>query len=145
MDSLVQSDSAAGGFGTGTMPQLSLEEWQLAGSPAAVSVVVPGDADLEGQYEALVNAAEIIIELPVFMDGRAFSHARKLRDLGYTGKLLAGGDVLPDQWQFLERCGFSGLVDERNSEVATNLTRFSDAYQGYVGDDRPVFRRARGA
>ena len=145
MDSPEQSDSAAGGFGAESKAQLSVEEWSLAGSPAGVSVVVPGDADLDGVYESLLNAAQIIIELPVFMDGRAFSHARKLRDLGFSGTLLAGGDVLPDQWQFLERCGFSGLVDRLSTDTAKGLARFSESYQGTASDERPVFRRARGA
>jgi uncharacterized protein (DUF934 family) len=83
----------------------------------------------------------LIIEFPSFMDGRGFSHAKKLRELGFTGDLIAAGEVLPDQWQFLQRCGFSGLLDSATAENAESLQRFSDTYQADVAQTLPLFRR----
>ena len=54
--------------------------------------------------------AMIELEFPVFRDGRAFSHARVLRErYGYVGELRAVGDILYDQFMFLHRCGFDAV------------------------------------
>ena len=108
---------------------LTLEEWITAGRPAQVAVRLAGDADLDDHYAELTRARELVIEMPAFVDGRAFSHARKLRAAGFTGDLLAAGDVLPDQWQFLQRVGFTGLVDKASEQAAGKLIRFSTSYQ----------------
>jgi uncharacterized protein (DUF934 family) len=43
-----------------------------------------------------------------FSDGRGFSLARHLREVsGFTGPLVARGHLIPDQADFLRRCGFS--------------------------------------
>ncbi len=129
MDRLERGDGAAGVMAVEVLPGLTLEEWLVAGRPQQVSVRLAGDADLEAHYAELAAVEELVIELPVFMDGRAFSHARKLRAAGFTGALLAAGDVLPDQWQFLQRCGFTGLADKDNEQQAEKLNRFSASYQ----------------
>ena len=50
----------------------------------------------------------IRVAFPAFSDGRAFTVARKLRMLGYTGQLLALGPVIADQYAMLRRVGFDG-------------------------------------
>jgi uncharacterized protein (DUF934 family) len=50
----------------------------------------------------------IRVAFPAFNDGRAFTIARKLRMLGYTGQLLALGPVIADQYAMLRRVGFDG-------------------------------------
>jgi uncharacterized protein (DUF934 family) len=50
----------------------------------------------------------IRIAFPAFNDGRAFTIARRLRELGYTGQLLALGPVIADQYAMLRRVGFDG-------------------------------------
>lgn len=119
----------------------SLDEWRAAGYPAAATVNVPGESELDEDYAKLVQAKRVIIEFASFMDGRGFSHARKLRNLDFRGELLAGGTVLPDQWQFLQRCGFDGLVDTQVAAEAAQLPRFSDGYQADVNQPLPRFRR----
>lgn len=121
---------------------VSLDDWLAAGAPAVAAVAVSSDADLDAHYQALTRAGSIVMALPAFADGRAFSHARKLRDLGFEGELLAAGDVLPDQWQFLKRCGFTGLVDERLANEAQELRMVSQVYQADEQQKQPVFRRA---
>lgn len=65
-----------------------------------------GDRDLA----AVAQAPIVVIALPAFTDGRAYSLARRLREHhAYTGELRAGGDVLLDQIPLLERCGFSSF------------------------------------
>lgn len=50
----------------------------------------------------------IRVAFPGFNDGRAFTIARRLREMGYTGRLLALGPVIADQYAMLRRVGFDG-------------------------------------
>jgi uncharacterized protein (DUF934 family) len=79
-------------------------------------------ADLSGQTavdlsntddpEALAGRLDeltlIRVAFPAFNDGRAFTIARRLRMMGYTGLLLALGPVIADQYAMLRRVGFDG-------------------------------------
>jgi len=52
----------------------------------------------------------VALEFPVFSDGRAFSHARILRErYGFKGEVRAVGDVHRDQLAFMARCGFDAF------------------------------------
>ena len=52
----------------------------------------------------------IILEFPIFADGRAYSQASALRQqLGYDGELRATGNVLIDQYSFMLQCGFDSF------------------------------------
>ena len=49
----------------------------------------------------------IVLEFPIFRDGRAFSWARMLRSrLGFKGEIRAAGHFLYDQLAFMARVGF---------------------------------------
>jgi uncharacterized protein (DUF934 family) len=48
----------------------------------------------------------IRIAFPAFNDGRAFTLARRLRVMGYTGTLRALGPVIADQYAMARRVGF---------------------------------------
>ena len=48
----------------------------------------------------------IRVAFPAFSDGRAFTIARRLRALGYTGTLRANGPVIADQYPMARRVGF---------------------------------------
>ncbi len=48
----------------------------------------------------------VSILFPSFADGRGFSVARRLRDLGFVGRLRASGPVIADQFAYLMACGF---------------------------------------
>ena len=65
----------------------------------------PGDdvADLEDRLDALPL---IRIAFPSFSDGRGFSLARRLRLMGYRGRLRATGDLIADQYAMARRSGF---------------------------------------
>lgn len=50
-----------------------------------------------------------------FKDGRPFSYARKIREnLKYENKIRASGNILPDQYIFLLRCGFDSFEIKKN-------------------------------
>jgi phosphoadenosine phosphosulfate reductase len=83
---------------------LARGEIGLALAPAAALRLDEVAADLSG-------FGVIALDFPVFNDGRAFSMARRLRgQYGYTGALRATGDVLIDQIQMMQRCGFDSFV-----------------------------------
>ncbi|MGZ3215699.1 DUF934 domain-containing protein [Paracoccus sp. T5] len=48
----------------------------------------------------------VAIDFPSFSDGRGFSLARRLRELGYTGRLRATGRLIADQYAMARRVGF---------------------------------------
>lgn len=144
MDRLELSERAAGKHAVAQAPAYSLDEWRAAGRPAQAIVRCVADADLAGDYTALAAVSGVVIEFPVFMDGRGFSHARKLRQLGFTGALLADGDLLADQWAYLERCGFSGLASAELEAHSARLTRVRNGYQADSLEPRPLFRRRFG-
>ncbi|MCB1380537.1 MAG: DUF934 domain-containing protein [Alphaproteobacteria bacterium] len=54
----------------------------------------------------LPRLSAVILPFPAFNDGRAYSIARQLRDLGFRGEIRATGNVLPDQLQFMLQVGF---------------------------------------
>lgn len=99
--------------------------------------------------DALGRAAQhfavIAFDFPAFADGRAFSHAAMLRGrYRYQGQIRAMGQILPDQLQFLERCGFDAfLLPEAHpaEEALRFFTEFSAAYQPAQDGERPVFER----
>jgi uncharacterized protein (DUF934 family) len=58
----------------------------------------------------------VALEFPSFRDGRAYSTARLLRErYGFAGELRAVGNVLRDQFLFMDRCGFDAfeVADEK--------------------------------
>lgn len=57
------------------------------------------------------------VAFPAFNDGRAFTIARRLRMLGYTGRLRAQGHVLADQYAMVRRVGFDEV--EISEDLAT--------------------------
>ena len=67
---------------------------------------VPPDAD-PTEYQAAIGEAEMIrIEFPSFSDGRGFTLARRLRSMGYQGRLRACGHIIADQYAMARRVGF---------------------------------------
>jgi uncharacterized protein (DUF934 family) len=82
----------------------------------------------------------IAISFPQFKDGRGFSYARRLREqMGFAGALRARGHILPDQAQFLARCGFDEFEVKEGAKLSDwqrGLTEISVWYQA-VGDRRP--------
>lgn len=123
---------------------VSLERWQahggeLAGRNAALGV------RLESRHAAgdiaadLERFALVAIDFPKFRDGRGFSTARLLRERhGFAGELRAVGNVLRDQFAFMDRCGFDAfeVADAAEAEAwQVELARYTNWYQR-AGDNR---------
>lgn len=122
----------------------SLDQWlQLTDKKDSAVQLEPGQetAALTGYLDQL---ALIVINFPVFTDGRGFSYARNLREQGYHGELRAGGHFIRDQLTYLRRCGFDAfqLADESDLESAlASLADFTEFYQAAEDQPLPLFRR----
>ena len=83
---------------------------RLSNHSGQLGLLVPNDVALEEHADLVAKADLIVLELPAFTDGRAYSQARILREsLGYDKELRVKGDVLPDQAAYLKRCGFDSF------------------------------------
>lgn len=85
-----------------------------ANEPAPVLAIdLPPDGDLSVLTDRLGTIDMIRIDFPSFSDGRGFSLARRLRLLGYVGRLRAKGHVIADQYAMARRSGFDEVeIDE---------------------------------
>ena len=93
---------------TGFAPAPAREIVALADLTTQTAVDLSNTDDptaLEGHLDRLTL---IRVAFPAFNDGRAFTIARRLRMMGYTGQLLALGPVIADQYAMIRRVGFDG-------------------------------------
>lgn len=97
-----------------------LKEWQRLARHTGRLGVAMGNVDrAEALALFLPKLALILLPFPVFNDGRAYSLARQLREMGYAGELRATGNVLPDQMQFLLQVGFDAFEIGERFPLAT--------------------------
>ena len=59
----------------------------------ALALALPNDREVDDLAAAFERIAVIRIDFPAMGDGRGFSQARRLRALGYTGRLRAAGQA----------------------------------------------------
>ena len=120
------------------IPLARLEELsgQFKSHDGKLGLEVPNTIDPFSLTEHLPDISIIVLELPSFTDGRAYSQARVLRnDLGFKGELRIKGDVLPDQAAYLTATGFDsfeiyGTFDEEIWHQAMGAISLSYQY-GY--------------
>ena len=75
-------------------------------APLGIRLKAPENPELLG--EDVQRFSVIVLEFPVFRDGRAFSWARMLRErLTFTGEIRATGHFLYDQIAYMKRVGFN--------------------------------------
>lgn len=126
---------------------VGLARWQAERDALAVRNaplgVRLGSADpAESVVTDLARVALVAVEFPKFRDGRGFSTARELRErYGYTGEIRAVGHVIPDQYLYLVRTGFSSVEapEGTNPDSWTNaLTEVTIAFQPSLDDTAPL-------
>jgi uncharacterized protein (DUF934 family) len=111
-----------------------------------VGVWLDSDETADAIGEEANNLPVIGVNFPGFMDGRAFSTARLLRErYGFKGELRALGNFIRDQLCYLRRCGVNAFAfanPEADLEVAVkSLNDFNEYYQASVDQPLPLFRR----
>jgi uncharacterized protein (DUF934 family) len=94
------------GFAPATQgPGVSLAD--IATHQGTVDLVNTDDPTALAPY--LADLTLIRVGFPAFSDGRAFTIARRLRMLGYTGQMIATGPVIADQYAMARRVGFDAV------------------------------------
>jgi uncharacterized protein (DUF934 family) len=103
-------DDWTGGF-------LALEALAADGLPeGGLAVDLPNDRDPAVLAPFLGRLALVRIAFPATGDGRGFSIARRLRAMGYAGRLRAAGPLIADQFRMARRVGIDEV--ELPDEVA---------------------------
>lgn len=117
---------------------VTLERWRaeraaLVAAGAPLGVRLAADQPPELVADDLEHLEVVALDFPAFTDGRAYSHARVLRDrYRYDGEIRAVGEVLRDQLLFMHRCGFDAfeVADEKTvAAVPQALAEISVPYQ----------------
>ncbi|MBT8471478.1 MAG: DUF934 domain-containing protein [Marinicaulis sp.] len=125
--------------------EVALHEWRE--NPQvhadATALVISNDENLADLVCDISGFDTVVLEYPSFLDGRAFSQARILRErLHYSGEIRARGDVLRDQIAFMVRCGINGFEFADGAASATEaVAEFTNAYQAGVDEAAPIWRR----
>ena len=108
------------------------------------AVWIDGDIETEELSSDLNHLSIIALDLPVFKDGRSYTHARMLRDrYNFEGELRAIGNVLRDQYFFMLRCGIDcfELTEGENAEDALkSFNDFTVRYQAAADDAVPIYK-----
>jgi uncharacterized protein (DUF934 family) len=79
---------------------------ELPANDTVCCIDLPSDADPAGLANRLSTTDMIRIDFPSSADGRGFTIAKRLRLMGYQGRLRAHGHVLADQYAMARRAGF---------------------------------------
>jgi uncharacterized protein (DUF934 family) len=77
-----------------------------AAPPGATAVDLPNTTDPAALRDRLGELWLIRIAFPAPGDGRGFTLARRLRAMGYRGRLRAAGPLIADQYPLARRAGF---------------------------------------
>ena len=106
---------------------VSLERWQaeretLMGRNGPLGVRLTSEQSPELIEADLARLDQVSLEFPRFGDGRPYTYARMLRErFGYEGEVRAVGDVLVDQFQFMNRVGFDAFEVPEGKDPKTYL------------------------
>lgn len=126
---------------------VSLNRWKaeaetLRGRNQPVGVRLPPATQAEVLDGLFGGLALVVVGLPKFRDGRAFTVVHDLRErFGFTGTIRAVGHILPDQYPLLVRCGVDQVVIPEGSKPETwkaVLSQMTHAYQTTVNNDTPL-------
>jgi uncharacterized protein (DUF934 family) len=102
---------------------VSLKRWQaeravLEARNTPLGLRLASDQSPELLGADVHHFALIELEFPKFRDGRGYTSARVLRDRhGYKGEIRAVGDVLRDQWLFMQRCGVDAFEVKEGTRI----------------------------
>ena len=130
---------------------ISVAQWQeqrgnLTQRADPLGIVLRSDEKPEVIADDLQHFAVVALDFPAFVDGRAYSSARLLRDrYGYEGELRAVGDVLLEQLHFMNRVGFDAYVIASDHAVTDWETAAADISVWYqpTADGRPAVLNLR--
>ena len=102
---LIADSDALPSHGYALVPLARLPQ-ALDQSGVYLGAQIPNNTDPGDLVSFFGRLGLISIDFPSFTDGRGFSIAASLRDLGFAGRLRAEGPVISDQFSYLLSCGF---------------------------------------
>ena len=124
--------------------QKERDEFLMRNAPLGVTLKPAESPELLG--DDVQRFSVIVLEFPVFRDGRAFSWARMLRErLNFTGEIRGTGHFLYDQINYMKRVGFDAwnVADGFSLEQFQRaLTEITNVYQPSV-DGKKTIRELR--
>jgi uncharacterized protein (DUF934 family) len=130
-----------------SLARFQAEGEALLGDGRQVGVRLESDEEVEALAYDLPQIALVALVFPKFVDGRAYTSARLLRErFHFKGEVRAVGDVLREQAGNMVRCGFSAFEPADGSTVevwARAVHRFRHVYQRASDGRSPAFE-ARG-
>jgi uncharacterized protein (DUF934 family) len=143
----VADDAALPANGTiVSLARLKAERETLLARNAPLGVRLTSAQSPEELGEDVRRLSVIVLEFPLFRDGRAFSWARMLRTrLGFAGEIRASGHFLYDQIAFMKRTGFDAFEVPEGFALAQferALGEMSYVYQPSV-DGQKAIRQLR--
>jgi len=113
-------------------------------APLGVLLKAPENPELLG--DDVNRFSVIVLEFPVFRDGRAFSWARMLRErLKFTGEIRGTGHFLYDQISYMKRVGFDAWDVAEGfplEQFHRALTEITNVYQTSA-DGKKTIRELR--
>lgn len=95
----------------------TLDDLKLGAARPSPGLEFGNSADPAAILEYLPAIDTIRIPFPDFTDGRGFSLASRLRQLGFKGRLRASGHLISDQYPQVRRSGFDEV------EISEELAR----------------------
>ncbi len=132
----------AGAASIVSLARLKQEDDIPAGHNGRLGVLLPSDTRIEDVEPYLDRLSLIALDFPKFRDGRGFTLARALRErYGFKGEIRAVGNVLPDQYDYLRRCGVDTVAVPEDADMtawAKALDLYTVAYQATIIEDSPL-------
>lgn len=123
------------GFGTDDWVDayISLEDLPVAEGASNVAVDLASDSDPASLEGYLADIDMIRVDFPSSADGRGFTIARRLRLMGFVGRLRAKGHVISDQYAMARRSGFDEveISDERAARQPAEEWAFRANWQDH--------------
>ncbi|WP_413519466.1 DUF934 domain-containing protein [Psychrobacter glacincola] len=122
----------------------------LAEHASRMGVWVTSDSDTEVLTRIpkfLLQQELIVIHVPAFTDGRGFSFAQTLRQIGYEGEIRMAGKFGRDQIAYLLRAGADSFVINDHdlqsiSDISQAFNALASSYDGRNVADLPMFAGA---
>ena len=122
----------------------------LAQHASRFGVWITSDSDTEVLTripDFLLQQNLIVIHVPAFTDGRGFSFAQTLRQIGYEGEIRMAGKFGRDQIAYLLRAGADSFVINDHdlqsiSDISQAFNALASSYDGRNVADLPMFAGA---
>jgi uncharacterized protein (DUF934 family) len=126
------------------LSRLQQDESVRSAPHVLLGVALPVDQPAEVLAPYLDRLSLVAVNFPTFRDGRGFTQARSLRErLAFSGEIRATGNILPDQYAFLLRCGITTVETRDGADPAAwqkAADRFSFTYQPSVLEEPAILK-----